>query len=434
MIRHSILSVCAVLAVSLGLSACAPMDKAGAPPPMDAALSASLLEQPKFSAGDFYRFNQPDAVWRVAAIEDGDLLRWELEAGRGQLTYQHPFFPPLEWWSEGTGNGRRLITNVQGDLFPMAVGKRMTFKATVSADTPPHAWEYDWSCEVLRQEEVQIEIGRFATYVVQCGRVQPDEYMFWYAPTVGFYVRYRVTRFGQPPLTREMIGFRNAVLASRGESLAKLQIPGPEGMALEAPPITARVPDVASAEPERPENSGAPTALTPANRATPPQVTQAAPPPVPNNPPPAAPAQAAVKPAAKPQEVAAATPPARSSVPVRTQPKAVETPSAPAQTIADVPPAPAKPAAAAASADMAKAAGLHLASYKDKENAERGWRQLLSRNEDVLKGLSHTIEPIDLGERGTFFRLVAGPVTDRDMAEKMCGTLKTRGAYCQIVN
>lgn len=430
-----------------GLGACVTTEKADAPGSISAA-DPVMLEQPRFTAGDYYRFDQPDAVWRVAAIEDQDLVRWELEAGRGQLTYQHPFFPPLEWWSEGTGNGRRLISDVKGDLFPIAVGKRMTFKATVSADTPPHAWEYDWSCESLREEEVTTPIGRFDTIVVQCGRVQPDEYMFWYAPTTGFYVRYRVTRFGQPPLTRDLIGFRNAVLASRGEALAKLQVPGPDGMALEAPPATARMPDVAQVEAQPTAEPTGPTALTPSAGATPPTVTPAAPAPaMPATSTAQAPAPAPATTAApqqQPQMAAAApspaTPPPAPSpaVPTRTPPKVAETPSAPAQAVADVPAgAAAKPAATAvtaAASATAKKAGLHLASYKDRENAERGWKQLLSRNEDVLKGMTHTVEPVDLGDRGTFYRLVAGPVTDRDQAQRMCGTLKTRGAYCQLIN
>jgi len=424
-----------------GLSACVTAEKAGAPGSISAA-DPVMLEQPRFTAGDYYRFDQPDAVWRVTAIEEQDLVRWELEAGRGQLTYQHPFFPPLEWWSEGTGNGRRLISDVKGDLFPIAIGKRMTFKSTVSADTPPHAWEYDWSCESLREEEVTTPIGRFDTIVVQCGRVQPDEYMFWYAPTTGFYVRYRVTRFGQPPLTRDLIGFRNAVLASRGEALAKLQVPGPDGMALEAPPATARMPDVAQIEPQHAAAPAGPTALIPSAGATPPTVTPAAAVP---NPPAASTAQTpppATTAAPQPQMAAAAPSPAatptRPAVPARTPPKVAETPSAPAQAVADVPAgAAAKPAATAvatAASETVKKAGLHLASYKDRENAERGWKQLLSRNEDVLKGLTHTVEPVDLGDRGTFYRLVAGPVTDRDQAQRMCGTLKTRGAYCQLIN
>lgn len=446
-------TLAALLCASLG--ACVTTDKAGAP---DKAVAADpvMLEQPRFTVGDYYRFDQPDAVWRVAAIEDQDLVRWELEAGRGQLTYQHPFFPPLEWWSEGTGNGRRLISDVKGDLFPIAVGKRMTFKATVSADTPPHAWEYDWSCESLREEEVRTAIGRFNTIVVQCGRVQPDEYMFWYAPTTGFYVRYRVTRFGQPPLTRDLIGFRNAVLASRGEALAKLQVPGPDGMALEAPPATARTPEVARVDVQPVAEPTGPTALTPSSVATPAVVTQPQMPPPATNPAPAdsarspavqqpapaATASRAVPEATTPKTAAASTPapasPARPATPARTPPKVTETPAAPAQAVADVPAGAstkAAPSAVTATATAtAQSAGLHLASYKDRENAERGWKQLLSRNEDVLKGLTHTVEPVDLGDRGTFYRLVAGPVSDRDQAQRMCGTLKTRGAYCQLVN
>jgi hypothetical protein len=79
------------------------------------------------------------------------------------------------------------------------------------------------------------------------------------------------------------------------------------------------------------------------------------------------------------------------------------------------------------------AIGLHLASYKDRSNAERGWLQLLSRNEDVLRGLSPSYQEVTLGDRGTFIRLGAGPVMETTQAQEMCGTLKARGAYCQVL-
>lgn len=401
MSAHSVRWGAAVLAVGL-LAGCLTLPGREAEPDPLAELEPLLKAQPRFSPGDFYRFDNPEAVWRVVEA-DADTVRWEMEPGRGQLTYQHPLFPPLEWWAEGQGNGRRLISNLDGEVFPIAVGRRMRFKSTVSADTPPHAWEYDWSCEVLREEPVTIGLGRFDTFVVQCGRVQPDEYLFWYAPQAGFYVRYRVTRFGQPPVARELTGFRNAHLAGLSEELAALQEAGPVGAALAASepmPAAARLTPVddgraAGAAPDSTAQAGAGGGETvPPVNAPPPRGPIAMPPPI---------------------EVG-------------------ERPLAPATTVAAAPARPPSPVREGA-ADRAATGPVvvHLASYRDRANAERGWRQLVRGNEDVLGGLAPDIRQADLGERGMFFRLHAGPLETASAAETLCRTLNARGAYCQVV-
>lgn len=98
---------------------------------------------------------------------------------------------------------------------------------------------------------------------------------------------------------------------------------------------------------------------------------------------------------------------------------------------------PAATAAAPASAPAAAAKGgpqpaVHLASYRSREAADRGWTQLRRTHKDLLEPLTAEITQINLGPgKGTFFRLNAGPVVDRNVAADICSKLKRRRQYCE---
>lgn len=76
--------------------------------------------------------------------------------------------------------------------------------------------------------------------------------------------------------------------------------------------------------------------------------------------------------------------------------------------------------------------GIHLASYRDVENVERGWNELQESNSDLLAGLDLRIVDYRSAHDGLYKRLVAGPL-DPAQAESRCESLKDRGVWCQVV-
>lgn len=76
--------------------------------------------------------------------------------------------------------------------------------------------------------------------------------------------------------------------------------------------------------------------------------------------------------------------------------------------------------------------GIHLASYRDKENVERGWDELVAGHGDLLSDLNLKIVDYRSAHDGLYRRLVAGPV-DPAGAESRCASLKDRGIWCQVV-
>ncbi|MEQ8248333.1 MAG: SPOR domain-containing protein [Alphaproteobacteria bacterium] len=76
---------------------------------------------------------------------------------------------------------------------------------------------------------------------------------------------------------------------------------------------------------------------------------------------------------------------------------------------------------------------VQLAAYRSPEAAQNGWQALKTRYEDLLGALEPTVVRVDLGERGVFHRLQAGPYTDGGAAEAACTTLRARNQACIVV-
>ncbi|MCW8916168.1 MAG: tetratricopeptide repeat protein [Magnetovibrio sp.] len=75
---------------------------------------------------------------------------------------------------------------------------------------------------------------------------------------------------------------------------------------------------------------------------------------------------------------------------------------------------------------------LHLASYRQRKAAERGWAELSRRFSSMLNGMEHRIERVDLGGgKGVFYRLKVGPVPSNNAAKDSCRKLKAKRQYCE---
>ncbi|HEX9703511.1 MAG TPA: tetratricopeptide repeat protein [Rhodospirillales bacterium] len=99
-------------------------------------------------------------------------------------------------------------------------------------------------------------------------------------------------------------------------------------------------------------------------------------------------------------------------------------------------PKPLSPAEAKKEEDVKKASsgpkpGVHLASYRSKQQADRGWEQIQKAHKAILEGLEHEVVKVNLGRKGTYYRLKAGPLDDQNAAKEMCRKLKARRQFCE---
>ncbi|MBT6094868.1 MAG: tetratricopeptide repeat protein [Rhodospirillaceae bacterium] len=98
---------------------------------------------------------------------------------------------------------------------------------------------------------------------------------------------------------------------------------------------------------------------------------------------------------------------------------------------------PAKPVSKPAKLDKsaAKMSGpkpaVHLASYRSMKQAQRGWAQIKRAHKAVLGRLKHEVSKVNLGKKGVYYRLKAGPFKSAGSAKSACGKLKRRRQFCE---
>jgi len=210
-------------------------------------------------------------------------------------------------------------------------------------------------------------------------------------------------------------------------------------------------------QPAPPDDDAAPAAATPAPKtpSPPPQTKPALTEPPAPSAKAAAAAPATVPPApAAPAKVAAATPapkpapalkssqlppqPAAPIGPATAPPRALSAANAPAAAAPAPKPAAPKPTsppvaastAAAATPVPAGAAVLQIGAYKSQADADRAWATYKTKHASLLAGYSPDVKQVDLGEKGTWFRLRIAGFPSKDVASGLCDRLKADGGSC----
>ena len=75
---------------------------------------------------------------------------------------------------------------------------------------------------------------------------------------------------------------------------------------------------------------------------------------------------------------------------------------------------------------------VHLASYKSKRDADRGWVQLKRAHRGLLGSLNSEVSQVNLGPgKGVFYRLLAGPLDNKQAASGLCRKLKSKRQFCE---
>lgn len=76
---------------------------------------------------------------------------------------------------------------------------------------------------------------------------------------------------------------------------------------------------------------------------------------------------------------------------------------------------------------------LQLASVPNEDDVAGEWKRLKKRIGAPLDNLDLHVERADLGAKGIFYRLQAGPFADRSAAASACQDIKAAGGKCLIV-
>lgn len=73
-----------------------------------------------------------------------------------------------------------------------------------------------------------------------------------------------------------------------------------------------------------------------------------------------------------------------------------------------------------------------LAAFPTREAAESGWARLRRSHPDVLGRLSARFDAVDLGARGVWTRVQAGPFPSRDEAAAVCSGIGAPARWCVV--
>jgi cell division protein FtsN len=129
--------------------------------------------------------------------------------------------------------------------------------------------------------------------------------------------------------------------------------------------------------------------------------------------------------------------PAPSSMQVTPQVAARPPAPPPAPKTASVEPAPEKAPTPALAPPTTAASGagwrVQLGALRDEDAAQKAWLRLKKAQPDLLGKLALSAPKIDLGAKGTFYRIQAGPLADEAHATATCNSLKSRHVACLVV-
>ena len=74
---------------------------------------------------------------------------------------------------------------------------------------------------------------------------------------------------------------------------------------------------------------------------------------------------------------------------------------------------------------------VQLASVKSESAAKSEWDNFVKKYSPLLNGVSHRVEKADLGAKGIFYRIQAGPIA-KSNADNICGGIKSKGGSCLV--
>ena len=73
---------------------------------------------------------------------------------------------------------------------------------------------------------------------------------------------------------------------------------------------------------------------------------------------------------------------------------------------------------------------LQIGSYKSQADADTAWKTYKAKHAALLSGYSNDVQQADLGEKGTWYRLRVGGLSNKEVASALCDRLKADGGAC----
>lgn len=76
---------------------------------------------------------------------------------------------------------------------------------------------------------------------------------------------------------------------------------------------------------------------------------------------------------------------------------------------------------------------IQLVSVPTEEAAQSEWKRISGRHQDLFAALTPAVTKADLGEKGIYYRLRAGPLADKAAADQLCAALAADKIGCIVI-
>ncbi len=76
---------------------------------------------------------------------------------------------------------------------------------------------------------------------------------------------------------------------------------------------------------------------------------------------------------------------------------------------------------------------LHLSSVKSRHDTAREWARLSTINGELLSDMRLHVRKVNIENRGTFYRVLAGSLANRLKAENLCSRIRVKNQYCLAI-
>jgi hypothetical protein len=76
---------------------------------------------------------------------------------------------------------------------------------------------------------------------------------------------------------------------------------------------------------------------------------------------------------------------------------------------------------------------VQLGAFRSEDAARKGWTRIQGQQKNLLATMTPSFQRADLGSKGVFFRLLAGPLASKSAAKNICVELTKRKVGCLVI-
>ncbi|MDH3661570.1 MAG: hypothetical protein OEU92_16335 [Alphaproteobacteria bacterium] len=186
----------------------------GPEPQVVSHVSLPAAGLPHYQPGTRYQFD--NGRLETVAHTAGEKVTWTFgrKGSTKEVRYRNPAMPPLERTSKSSTT-ESTIAAPPDSLWPLQPGNTVHFtekQLQVKSDGTRKSRRRAWSCSVDKAVRIHTKAGIYDSFPIECSRQSNSAKMRWYetkrwfyAPSVGHYVRFEHERRRKPTKVYELV-------------------------------------------------------------------------------------------------------------------------------------------------------------------------------------------------------------------------------------